>query len=141
MREYAENKTEAEKIIGKLKEKGCRITKQRRILINIILEGKCSCCKEIYYKASRQDPGIGIAMVYRMVNSLEEIGAISRRSIHNITCQPEEPAEICEIQLDDQSRRVLSGGTLRQVLCAGMKQCGYIKEEKIKKITISPCGR
>ena len=37
-----------------------------------------NCCKEIYYEAVKKDPSIGIATVYRMMNLLEEIGAVSR---------------------------------------------------------------
>ena len=66
-------------IIQKLKEQGLRITKQRLILLDIILEEDCSCCKEIYYKASQKDDKIGSATVYRMINTLEEIGAISQK--------------------------------------------------------------
>lgn len=44
-----------EMIIQKLKESGCRITKQRLMLLDIILEEDCSCCKEIYFKASKVD--------------------------------------------------------------------------------------
>ena len=65
-----------EQIIEKLKENGCRITKQRKMLIDIILENECSSCKEIFYKASQADEKIGVATVYRMINALEEIGAI-----------------------------------------------------------------
>ena len=54
-----------EYIIRKLKERGCRITRQRLIILDIILQEDCSCCKEIYYKASRQDTKIGFATVYR----------------------------------------------------------------------------
>ena len=43
-----------EQIIEKLKENGCRITKQRKMLIDIILENECSSCKEIFYKASQE---------------------------------------------------------------------------------------
>ena len=39
-----------EAIIQKLKERGCRITKQRLMLLDIIMEEDYSCCKEIYYK-------------------------------------------------------------------------------------------
>lgn len=39
-----------EQIVEKLKENGCRITKQRRMLIDIILENDCSSCKEIFIK-------------------------------------------------------------------------------------------
>lgn len=70
-----------EDVIRRLKENGCRITRQRRILLDIILKEECSSCKEIYYKASKKDSSIGIATVYRMVNLLEEIGAIRCKSI------------------------------------------------------------
>lgn len=77
---------EKERIIAKLKANGCRITKQRMELLDIILENQCSSCKEIFYRASRQDESIGIATVYRMVNALEEIGVVSRRIVY----EPEE---------------------------------------------------
>ena len=50
-----------EAIIQKLKERGCRITKQRLMLLDIIMEEDYSCCKEIYYRASQLDPQIGIS--------------------------------------------------------------------------------
>ena len=75
-----------EQIVEKLKENGCRITKQRRMLIDIILENDCSSCKEIFYKASRADEKIGVATVYRMINALEEIGAISRKNMYKVEC-------------------------------------------------------
>lgn len=71
-----------ELVIQKLKANGCRITKQRMELLDIILENKCSSCKEIFYRASKLDDGIGIATVYRMVNALEEIGVISRKIVY-----------------------------------------------------------
>ena len=48
-------------VIQRLKEQGCRITKQRMVLLDIILNENCSSCKEIYYKASKIDPKIGTA--------------------------------------------------------------------------------
>ena len=75
-----------EQIIEKLKENGCRITKQRLMLIDIILENDCSSCKEIYYRASKADRRIGVATVYRMINALEEIGAISRKNMYKVEC-------------------------------------------------------
>ena len=73
-----------EVIIQKMKDSGCRITKQRMILLDIILEEDCSCCKEIYFKASKKDSNIGVATVYRMINSLEEIGVISRKNMFKV---------------------------------------------------------
>ena len=58
--------------------KGKRITGQRKILLDVILEGNWSSCKEIYYMASKKDPTIGLATVYRMVGVLEEMGFLSR---------------------------------------------------------------
>jgi Fur family ferric uptake transcriptional regulator len=62
-----------------LRDNGCRITNQRKIILDIILEGECTSCKEIYYKALKSDSTIGIATVYRMVNTLEELGTITRK--------------------------------------------------------------
>ena len=87
---YQKTQMHKDRIFQKLREQGCRITRQRRMLLDVILEGDCSCCKEIYYKASALDPGIGTATVYRMVNVLEQIGAISRKNMYKISCEEEE---------------------------------------------------
>ena len=50
--EYTRTQMRKELILRKLKDKGFRITKQRLILLDIILSEKCTCCKEIYYMAS-----------------------------------------------------------------------------------------
>lgn len=71
-----------EKIIERLKSNGCRITKQRLHILDVILENHCTSCKEIFYRASALDSGIGIATVYRMVNALEEVGVLSRRIVY-----------------------------------------------------------
>lgn len=80
MSEYNEKDT----VIRKLRENGMRITKQRLILLDIILDGDCSSCKEIYYKASKKDNTIGTATVYRMVNVLEETGVINRKNMFKV---------------------------------------------------------
>ncbi len=49
---YQTTKMQREIILTKLKEKGCRITKQRLRLIDIILQNECSSCKGFL-------PGIG----------------------------------------------------------------------------------
>lgn len=78
--------TDAQKeaVIDQLKKKKYRITKQRRILLDIILDGECSSSKEIYYRAAKVDSGIGAATVYRMINTLEEIGVINRNCFYSI---------------------------------------------------------
>lgn len=78
-----------ELVLQRLKDRGCRITKQRQILLDIILQEECASCKEIYYKSIEMDDRIGAATVYRMVNLLEEIGAISRKNMYKISCGTE----------------------------------------------------
>lgn len=73
-----------EMIIQKLKANGCRITKQRLVLLDVILQEECESCKEIYYQAAKKDSTIGPATVYRMINTLEEIGVINRKNMYKV---------------------------------------------------------
>ncbi|WP_461810246.1 transcriptional repressor [Faecalimonas sp.] len=70
--------SEKESIIIKLKESGCRITKQREMILDVILESRCSSCKEIYIKVAKVNQSIGMATIYRMVKELEKIDVLSR---------------------------------------------------------------
>ena len=44
-------------------------------------------------QASALDPKIGVATVYRMVNTLESIGAISRKNMYRVACSTKAPAQ------------------------------------------------
>ena len=118
-----------EQIMEKLRANGCRITRQRKILLKIILGGECASCKEIYYRASREDPSIGTATVYRMVNALEQIGAISRRNMYKIDGQetgrlPGEEIDSVIVEFADGSTVRLSGRQLLRAVAAGMTHQG-----------------
>ena len=76
-------------ILQELRKNGCRITNQRQLLIDIILQDECRCCKEIYYQAIKKDPTIGMATVYRMVKTLEETGLIKRKNLYRIQVEEE----------------------------------------------------
>mgnify|MGYP000054722134 FL=1 len=129
-----------EAIVQKLKASGCRITKQRLMLLDIILEENCSCCKEIYYRAAEVDPGIGAATVYRMVNLLEEIGAISRKNMYRIACGAVcDREKACTIELDDDTIKELSAKSWNAVVLAGLKACGYIDKQGIKSVVVQSC--
>lgn len=54
-----------ERVIQELRSQGKRMTKQRMVLLDVILSGKWNCCKEIYYEAAKRDAAIGMATVYR----------------------------------------------------------------------------
>ncbi|NLL76022.1 MAG: Fur family transcriptional regulator [Clostridiales bacterium] len=139
-RNYRRTRMQREMIIQKLKERGCRITKQRLTLIDIILENECSSCKDIFYKAVKVDNQIGTATVYRMVNILEEIGAISRKNMYKVSysenCLME---DACVVVLEDDTTYHLSAKKWNSVIQAGLSACGYLKSQKIRSITIKPC--
>lgn len=119
-----------EQIIEKLKENGCRITKQRKMLIDIILENECSSCKEIFYKASQEDENIGVATVYRMINALEEIGAINRKICIKLIVRRIARRGGCIIMLDDDTIFKLTETGWNKVVREGLKHCGYVKDQK-----------
>ena len=49
---YHRTQMQKEIVIQRLREQGCRITKQRLMMLDVILNEDCSCCKEIYYRAA-----------------------------------------------------------------------------------------
>lgn len=127
-------------ILKKLREQGCRITKQRQMLLDVILQEECASCKEIYYKASSIDPDIGAATVYRMVNLLEEIGAISRRNMYKISCSLScEKENACVIELNDHTVCQLSAKNWYRVISEGLKACGYVESQKVISVMVNPC--
>lgn len=137
---YHRTKMQKELVLQRLKENGCRITKQRKILLDIILQEECASCKEIYYKAAAIDPSIGTATVYRMVNTLEEIGAISRKNMYRISCGMNCGKEnACVIELDDQTIYRLSSGEWYKVISEGLRRCGYVSAQKVASVTVETC--
>ena len=142
-RNYHRTQMKRELIIQKLREQGCRITRQRRILLDIILEEECSCCKEIYYKVQEKDRNIGPATIYRMVNMLEKIGAISRKNMYRISsCEACCQENGCTVRLSDDTVCKLPSEVWKQVVRAGLKNMGYIGDQDIESIemTMSKCG-
>lgn len=135
-----ETRMQREMILNKLRERGCRITKQRLNLIDIILRNECSSCKEIFYKALAQDDKLGVATVYRMVNLLEDIGAISRKNMYRVAYSEECTMEnACTILLDDGTVYHLSAKKWNKVINEGLKSCGYMNNQKIEAVSIKQC--
>lgn len=136
-RNYYRTQMQKKAVIQKLQEKKYRITKQRLMLLDIVLKNECANCKEIYYKAVKVDENIGTATVYRMMSILEEIGAIKRNNIYRIDCSIEYlKKDTCIVELDDDNRILLSSKKLKEVICSGLKACGYIDRQEIKSVTV-----
>ena len=137
---YHRTRMQKEMVLQHLKENGCRITKQRKILLDIILQEECASCKEIYYKAAALDSSIGAATVYRMINLLEEIGAISQKNMYRISCGMNcDKEDTCIIELDDESVCRLSSGEWYNVISEGLRCCGYVDEQKVSSVIVEPC--
>ena len=134
---FQRTRMQKESVLKTLKDKGCRITNQRKVLLDVILDEECTSCKEIYYKAVEIDPKIGAATVYRMVKLLEDIGAISRRNIYKISCNLDCVKDnACTIELDDNMVYHLSRTEWNSVIMKGLKACGYLDNQKVNRIVI-----
>ena len=131
---FQRTRMQKESVLKTLKDKGCRITNQRKVLLDVILDEECTSCKEIYYKASKLDPKIGTATVYRMVNLLEQIGAISRVNLYEVNCESGTKQEEHVIELDDSSVRVLSETEWTRVIERGLRACGYIDRQNVRTV-------
>lgn len=83
------SQNEIEKLKNNLKEKGYKLTPQRRAIVDIIIsnEGKHLTTEELYDLVKVECPEIGLATVYRTVQLLDEMGVI------------------CKLELDDGCNR------------------------------------
>jgi Fur family ferric uptake transcriptional regulator len=143
-------------IVQQLRDSGCRITKQRLVVLDIILNSDPSCVKEIYREAIKVDKNIGTATVYRMVNTLEEIGVLNRKNMYQVDCSScdytcldsdcnvspcaDGNCAACEsrvvITLDDESKVVLNRDELQELLYEGLKATGRIGDQKISRLAM-----
>ena len=73
---------EKDVIVKRLKNNGYRMTNQRAILLDLFLADSSQSCKELYYEAAKIDSSIGFSTVYRLMNSLESVGAIEKNSTY-----------------------------------------------------------
>ncbi|WP_069649445.1 Fur family transcriptional regulator [Caloranaerobacter ferrireducens] len=74
-----------ESLREQLKEKGYKLTTQRRIILDVILEnqGKHLSPEEIYEKVRGKFPEIGLATVYRTLQLFEELNIIYKLNFND----------------------------------------------------------
>lgn len=124
-----------ELVIEELRNSGCRITQQRKIILDIILNNECSCCKEIYYQAIHKDESIGIATVYRMIKKLEEIGAIDRRNQYQVNSGKFDELQNEKMVLHRGEVSVaIKNDKLLYEIQSKLKEHGYIGNETVSVI-------
>jgi Fur family transcriptional regulator, ferric uptake regulator len=76
---------EIEKLKDNLKNKGYKLTPQRRAVVDIIIrnEGSHLTTEEVYDLVKQDCPEIGLATVYRTVQLLEDIGVICKLDLND----------------------------------------------------------
>lgn len=122
-------------ILQEMKNQGLRITNQRSLVIDIILSNECTCCKEIYYQANRIDPTIGIATVYRMVKTLEEIGMIDRKNLYKISCDKALiPLDGVEVELANKEHIRMKPEDVKLALESWLSSQGMNGKKKITRV-------
>ncbi|ADL51578.1 ferric uptake regulator, Fur family [Clostridium cellulovorans 743B] len=69
-----------ENILQYLKEKGYKLTHQRKVVLEVIIDnvGNHLTVEELYELVKKQYPDIGLATVYRTIQLLEEMGLVLR---------------------------------------------------------------
>jgi Fur family ferric uptake transcriptional regulator len=77
--------SEIEKLKLNLKDKGYKLTPQRRAIVDIIIqkEGSHLTTEELYDFVKVDCPEIGLATVYRTVQLLEELGVVSKLDLND----------------------------------------------------------
>ncbi|MEA3442295.1 MAG: transcriptional repressor [Chloroflexota bacterium] len=67
--------------------KGHALTKQRRLLLDIIHDsGEPIDAKELYRRASSKDRSISLATIYRSLRLFKELGLVDKRSLGLMHC-------------------------------------------------------
>ncbi len=128
-----------EDIFAKIKENGLRLTEPRKLIIDIIVNEEYSCCKEVYFLAHKRDSSIGVATVYRMINVLEDIGAISRKNLQKATCNGRccDMKGGCTVVTDKSKQIVLSEEDIQDALKYIMEKKGYENIDEIKALLVN----
>lgn len=120
-----------EHILQKLKDQGYRVTKPRIIVINMILEHDCGSCKEIMYWISKRNKSIGTATIYRTLNMLEDIGALHRQNVYQLS---DVENERIVVKLENGEEHCLTSEEWQEVIQKGMESCGFLRGVKITSI-------
>ena len=80
---------------------------------------------------------IRITAVYRMINMLEEIGAISRRNMYkNRMLRGLSKEDACVVVLDDESVCRISPQKWKSYRRRGLQACGYLHNRKVVSISL-----
>ncbi len=122
-------------IMEELKKRKYRLTYQRKLMLEMLLNNTCSSCKEIHEKVKELDPNIGIATVYRMVKLLEDLEILDQRRLYRIAGGSSPKHREAEIILTDgMTKHEINKGTWFAELKQEIKDKGYTDRHRISVI-------
>ena len=122
-----------DQILQQFRRNGLRITKQRKLILDIVFEHECTCCKEIYYQALKKDKNMGIATVYRMVNALTDLGVLKVRAPYRLS---DGCGNGCRVVLKNQAVVEFAPEEWHQILSDALQKKGYAGEAEIEKVIL-----
>jgi len=139
---------EKDAIIALLRQKGYRITRQRKLILDIVFAHECSSCKEIYYEAISKDSSIGIATVYRMINTLTELGVFQEAVPYKDMCLSFDEENdcycvapgSCKLMLDNHRIIELTEAEWQQVLGRVLAEKG-VEKGRVVSILLGPVAK
>ena len=127
---------EKDMILEKFRNRGMRITKQRRLILDIVFEQDCTSCKEIYYQVREKDQTVGIATVYRMIKTLEE--AVFQTNVpYRLTGRSaQNPINGCRVILKNHHEVDFDAEEWNRVLTYALRQKGYHNVQDIDQVIL-----
>lgn len=130
-------------ILDTLRKKGLRITNQRKMVIEKILENDTLSCKEIYGKIIKTNPKIGLSTVYRIMKTLEDLGLINRSNQYTLSSEEMSKNQNiyscddgCVIFLKNKKKLRLNSSELNEALKIGLNTLGFATDSEIDYILI-----
>ncbi len=128
---------EKDQILDRFRQKGMRITKQRRLILDIVFEHDGICCKEIYYQALKKDKNMGIATVYRMVNALADLGVFQVNAPWRLTgAAPLGGQDGCRVVLKNQTVVEFDRYEWQSLLEDALRKKGYSEAPEIERVIL-----
>lgn len=128
---------EKDKILELFRQRGMRITRQRKLILDIVFEHDCICCKEIYYQALKKDKNVGIATVYRMVNALADLGVFQANAPYRLADPVSSGCQNgCRVILKNQTVVDFDPDEWRDILAEALQKKGYEGIPEIERVIL-----
>ncbi len=125
-----------EEILNQFRKQGFRITKQRKLILDILLNHRFECKKAICYYVHQADPTVGNATVYRMLQVLEQMGVLCPENSYMVHLKEKEQEEKkCIVVMKSNKKIILSQSEWEEAVIESLEKKGYCNEE-IEKVII-----